>query len=77
MPWRARHRGPYRFHVERPSKGKTGYRNEWLPGSVPTWDAEEEARALLTDPRDTILRVHVWSEREQQFVMTYRKEEAA
>jgi hypothetical protein len=70
-PWQARHRGPYRLLVVRTSKGKTGHRNEWLPGTVPTWDADEEAQALLTDRRDSILRVHVWSDREQQFVMTY------
>jgi hypothetical protein len=69
--WQSRHRGPYRFLVTRPSKGRNKWRSEWLPGQVPTWDAEDEAQALLTDKRDSILVVQVWSVKEDQFVMTF------
>lgn len=68
-----RHRGPFRFQVERLGSGKTPVRAAWLPGTIPAWDVEEEAQTLLTDPRDAILRVNVWSMADQQFVMTFRR----
>lgn len=68
--WWTRHRGPYSFHVTRPFATKPGFaRGEWLKGTVEAEEAEAEAQALLTDPRDRITAVHLWSEREQQFVM--------
>ena len=77
MPWRTRHRGPYRFHVARSHPKKAGLRqSEWLTGVVDADDVPADARALLSDPRDTILVVHVWSQREGQYVMTFRKEAA-
>lgn len=69
--WQSRHRGPYQLLVTRPSKGQTPIRVEWLAGRSDGDEVEAEAQALLSDPRDRVLRVHVWSEREQQFVMTY------
>lgn len=64
----ARHRGPYRLCVARPYATKPGfYRSEWLPGDVDTGDVEEEAKSLLSDPRDTITHVAFWSQREQAF----------
>ena len=45
---------------------------EWLAGTVEGDEAEDEARALLGDPRDRISGVHLWSDREQQFVMGWR-----
>lgn len=65
----ARHRGPYRLCVVRPFVTKPGfYRSQWLDGAVDGGEVEDEARALLADPRDTITYVGLWSEREQQFV---------
>lgn len=73
MPWRRNHRGPYCFLVSRPHPKKPGHSTtEWLPGQVDSDDVETDARALLADPRDTIERVHVWSLREECYVMTYR-----
>jgi hypothetical protein len=75
-PFWARHRGPFTLCISRPSakKGKTGfYTTEWLQGSSEGPDAQDEAYALLTDPRDTITVVSVWSEREQSYSMNYRK----
>lgn len=67
------HRGPYRLLVSRPFATKPGFhRSEWLPGQVDGADVEDEAQALLADPRDTINYVSVWSEREQQFVTGFR-----
>lgn len=64
-----RHRGPYRFMVTRPKANQPDFAtSEWLKGNVDSDDVESEALALLTDPRDTIHAVHVWSETEQQFV---------
>lgn len=73
----ARHRGPYSFHVVRPTKRPGFHKGEWLPGYVDGADAETEARALLADPRDTIVCVCVWSTYESQFVTTFNKEERA
>lgn len=72
--WAQRHRGPYRFMVVRPFVTKPGFsRGEWLKGEVESGDAAEEARALLLDGRDTICTVHLWSEKEGQFVMAWRR----
>jgi hypothetical protein len=68
------HRGPYIFHVVRPHKRKPGFsKGEWLTGRVEREDIESEARALLDDPRDTIVSVSVYSTTEQQFVTTFTK----
>lgn len=70
-----RHRGPFRFNVGRPDPKKKGFHtSEWLKGTVDRADVADEAQALLTDPRDTIESVHVWSEGEQQFVGGYSRE---
>lgn len=69
-----RYRGPFKLCVCRPFATKKGfYRTEWLPGVVQGEDLAGEAHALLADPRDTILTVDVWSEREQKFIHTFRK----
>lgn len=71
--WR-RHRGPFVLVVSRPMVTKPRFwRSERLSGSSDGQTAQEEAHALLTDPRDTIDGVSVWSLREEQFVMNYRK----
>lgn len=72
--WTTRHRGPFRFLVARPSTGKTPIRTAWLPGEVHRADVDDEAMALLTDPRDGIISISVWSVTEQQYVWTYRKD---
>lgn len=74
MSWRTRHRGPYLFLVVRPGAKRPA--SAWLRGHVEADEIEHDARALLDDPRDTISAVHVWSEREQQFVMTYKRSAA-
>src|SRR5437773_5531116 len=75
------HRGPFTFCVTRPKenprKGTYPFAVETLPGTVSGCDVEDEARALLADPRDTIVSVAVWSVSEQQHVMTYRKDDPA
>lgn len=73
-----RHRGPYVLQIVRTRVGthKGRYACEvcLLPGRVDGMDVAAEASALMTDPRDTIEAVYVWSEPEQQHVMTYRRE---
>jgi hypothetical protein len=72
----AAHRGPFRFELSRPNPHKPGFQTtQWLHGSVrgSSADVRAEALALLTDPRDTITSVGVYSETEQQYVMVYRK----
>ena len=74
LSWRDNHRGPFRFLVTRPFVTKPGFRrSEWLKGTVDGLDAEQEAQALLDDPRDTIVSVHLWSERESCFVTTWSR----
>jgi hypothetical protein len=73
MTWRTRHRGPYQFQVERlGAKNPDQWQTSSLPGHIDADDVPTEALALLADKRDTIVRVHVWSVREEQFVYTYR-----
>lgn len=68
------HRGPFRFCITRPHKTKPGFHTtEWLKGDVDRDDVSSEATALLTDPRDTITSVGVWSEREQQFAGSFKQ----
>jgi hypothetical protein len=68
------HRGPFRFCVGRPHVKKHGFfTSEWLTGGTERDDVIEEARALLTDPRDTIATISVWSENESAFVYTFRR----
>ncbi len=77
--WLDAHRGPFILLVDRPStkahKNAAGvYRtSEWLKGEVEKDDVVSEAESLLTDPRDTILGVSVWSIKEAQFVGGFRR----
>lgn len=75
MPWNPfeHHRGPYRLQVirETPTR-KMPWHIESLPGTVEPEDIPGEAEALLTDPRDTITAVLVYSDSENQHVTTYR-----
>ena len=50
-----------------------------LPGTVSGSAVEiiAEARALLDDPRDNITSVYVWSDRDQQHVMTFTRRDSA
>jgi hypothetical protein len=77
----SRHRGPYLFQVCReraPTKTKpTDWYVENLPGTVAAEDVESEANALLDDPRDTITAVYVFSEAEQQHVVTIKRRNPA
>ncbi len=76
--WLIAHRGPFLFLVDRPDtkahKNKTGvYRtSEWLKGEVEKDDVVLEAETLISDPRDTILGVSVWSVKEGCFVGGFR-----
>lgn len=74
-----RRQGPFTLsivrRVEKTEKNNTGLETTGLKGTVAKEDVEGDAVALLTDPRDTIIRVLVWSEREDQHITTYRKED--
>ncbi len=72
----SRHRGPYIFMIIRAASSKKSPRftSEWLKGEVESDDVGPEALALLTDPRDTIDHIAVYSDREQQFVTLIRGE---
>jgi hypothetical protein len=68
------HRGPYVFGVMRETpKRKMKYHYDALPGKVEVDDIREEARALLSDKRDTITSVYVYSVSEEQHVTTYTR----
>lgn len=72
------HRGPYVLQVSRPApKRKYPVTMETLRGTVHGSEVEEEAKALLADPRDTITAVFVWSVPEQQHIVTYRRQPGA
>jgi len=76
-----KHRGPFILMLSRPhkspQKATRGFSSsEWLRTAVRDGqDALDEARALLEDPRDSILAVYFYSEIEQQFVGALRKED--
>ena len=76
-PFWMRHTGPFKLCVGRPHKNQKRKPNtfcsEWLQGSDDGPECQEAAYALLTDPRDTINTVSVWSEREESFSMNYRR----
>lgn len=76
-PWLSNHRGPYRFCVTRDKGARIAprhrYSSEWLKGGTEREDVPGEASALLTDPRDSITSVSVWSESESQFIGGYRR----
>jgi hypothetical protein len=72
-PFHMRHKGPYQLQLLRPAAGKRcKWSTECLAGSVDGLDCEAESMALLTDPRDCIVAVAVWSIPESQHVCTYR-----
>jgi hypothetical protein len=68
LGWIRNHRGPFIFCVNRHAKKPGLFTSEWLKGEVEREDIPAEALALLTDPRDGITYVGVWSESEQSFV---------
>lgn len=71
-----RHRGPYQLQVCRLTpKRKQPWHTESLSGTIDGPDCEAEAQALLSDPRDSIVCVAVWSIPEQQHVMTFKRSE--
>jgi hypothetical protein len=71
QPWLRNHRGPFTFCVNRHAKKKGHFASEWLKGEVEREDMDSEALALLTDSRDGITYIGVWSESEQSFVGGY------
>lgn len=67
-----------KFLVTRPDTKRAGrFTSEWLPGHVEADSAADEAEALLTDPRDTIVGVYLWDSRAQQFAGKWLRKEAA
>jgi hypothetical protein len=79
-------RGPFRLLVTRPKVSQTRTvvnllkqevtvpttpRVEWLPGEESSDELEEVIGSLLTDTRDRITHICVWSLREEQFVAHY------
>lgn len=68
------HRGPYVLGVIRETpKRKVKWHYDALPGNVERDDISGEARALLSDKRDTITSVFVFSVTEAQHVTTYKR----
>ena len=71
-PFYSRHRGPFQLQLLRPATGKRcRWATECLAGSVDGLEVEAECMALLTDPRDCIAAVAVWSIPESQHCVTY------
>ncbi len=56
-----------RLYVERAGKKARTFCGEWLKGETSRAEMEVEARALLADPKDSIVRVKVWDDRWMQF----------
>jgi hypothetical protein len=66
-----RHRGPFQFQVTRLAPTTPcGVTVALLDGETSRDDVMARARTLLTDPRDTIVSVSVWSCTEQQHIGT-------
>lgn len=62
--------------VVRPHPKKVNrFVSEWLPGMVDSANAADEAQALLTDPRDTIVGVYLWDERAAYVCNKWRRKE--
>lgn len=58
----------FRLYLVRPHPKKPGVHvSEWVNGQFSREDAEEEARFLLDDPRDTIVSIAFWDEKKRQF----------
>jgi hypothetical protein len=70
-----RHRGPYTLLLTREMKTekKSTLVNDHMTGPFSGEEAHEEARMLVTDPRENILDVHVFSNTEGQFIGAYYK----
>jgi hypothetical protein len=66
-------RGPFLLCITRPGAKKGFWTSEWLKGEVSKDDVEEEAQALLTDPRDSVVVVNVWSLKDGQFVGGWKR----
>ena len=70
----ARHRGPYSLLLTTETTNKKGEvvvgsgRNR---GPMSAEDAHDTARMLITDPRDNVRTVHVYSDTEQQYIGAY------
>ena len=75
-PFHMRHKGPFQLQIQRTMKPYGRYHLGWsaecLAGSVDGLDVESECMALLTDPRDSIAAVAVWSIPESQHCITFR-----
>lgn len=52
-------------------KGKL-LKGEWLKGEIEREDVVDEVEAILTDPRDHVIMVSVWSNRHNCFVSNIR-----
>lgn len=70
-----RHRGPYTFQLYRPASKPGFHTSEWVPGVVSKDDVIELATMHLTDPRDTVEDIGVWSQTEGQFVTVIRRKD--
>lgn len=75
LPFWTRHEGPYRLYATRPHPSKPGWwTGGWLKGEIRHGqDVQEEALALLADPRDNIAFINVWSVGEEAYVGGYRR----
>lgn len=71
-----RHKGPYQLQVCRlapTKKHPDAVAVETLHGTFDGEDCAPMAQCLLTDPRDSVTGVYVWSVPEAQHVMTYNR----
>ena len=65
-----------RLFVIRPHPTKPGrWANEWLKGDTTMADAPSEAKALIEDPKDTIVCVKVFNDARSYFMpLTFAKD---
>lgn len=73
LGWLNAHRGPFLLCIVRPGSKAGFFRSEWLAGEVSRGDVEDECLSLLTDPRDTISSIQVWSVSEQTMCGTIKE----
>lgn len=79
-----RHRGPFTVHAHAHRTPPRTYKDgrveqrgghEVLARGQGAYEVEELARMVLTDPRDPVQLITVWSEREEQWVTASRRDD--
>ena len=69
-----RPRGVCYLVIRTSTRTRTGFQSTWMAVDRPDTrrEAPDFALSLLTDPHDTIIRVHVWDNRREQFTACYK-----